>query len=120
MIPTAFCIDKAACMIYAGGLQTAKKPVTVKIEECSLSMSSGAKAKDLRIFDGERILRHFVPQNDIYGTILLQSCLLRKDFDFHRNSRPTVPLYADRRELLGFRNFFNSLPVCRKWFFDTL
>ena len=51
---------------------------------------------------------------------MLRSCLLRKDFDFHRNSRPTVPLYADRRELLGFRNFFNSLPVCRKGFFDSL
>ena len=49
-----------------------------------------------------------------------KSCLLRKDFDFRRNSRPTVPLYADRRELLGFRDFFNSLPACRKWFFDTL
>ena len=49
-----------------------------------------------------------------------KSCLLRKDFDFRRNSRPTVPLYADRRELLGFRNFFNSLPACRKGFFDTL
>ena len=51
---------------------------------------------------------------------MLQSCLLRKDFDFRRNSRPTVPLYADRRELLSFRNFFNSLPACRKRFFDTL
>ena len=51
---------------------------------------------------------------------MLQSCLLRKDFDFHRNSRPTVPMYADRRELLGFRDFFSSLPACRKGFFDTL
>ena len=51
---------------------------------------------------------------------MLKSCLLRKDFDFRRNSRPTVPLYADRRELLGFRNFFHSLPACRKGFFDTL
>ena len=50
----------------------------------------------------------------------MRSCLLRKDFDFRRNSRPTVPLYADRREFLGFRNFFNSLPACRKGFFDTL
>ena len=48
---------------------------------------------------------------------MLKFCLLRKDFDFHRNSRPTVPLYADRRELLGFRNFFYSLPACRKGFF---
>ena len=42
---------------------------------------------------------------------MLQSCLLRKDFDFLRNSRPTVPLYADRRELLGFRTF---LTVCQR------
>ena len=49
-----------------------------------------------------------------------KSCLLRKDFDFRRNSRPTVPMYADRRELLGFRDFFSSLPACRKGFFDTL
>ena len=52
--------------------------------------------------------------------ILLKSCLLRKNFDFHRNSRPTVLMYADRHELLGFRNFFNSLLACRKGFFDTL
>ena len=52
--------------------------------------------------------------------ISFQFCLLRKDFDFRRNSRPTVPLYADRRELLGFRDFFSSLPACRKGFFDTL
>ena len=31
-------------------------------------MSSRAKAKDLRTFDKEKILRHFVPQNDIYGS----------------------------------------------------
>ena len=51
---------------------------------------------------------------------MLKSCLLRKNFDFRRNSRPTVPLYADRRELLGFRKFFNSLPACRKGFFNAL
>ena len=28
-------------------------------------------------------------------------------------------MYADRRELLGFRDFFSSLPACRKGFFDT-
>ena len=32
-------------------------------------------------------------------------CLLRKVFDFLRNSRPTVPMYADGRELLVFRTF---------------
>ncbi len=32
-------------------------------------------------------------------------CLLRKDFDLLRNSRPTVPTYADGRELLVFRTF---------------
>ena len=37
---------------------------------------------------------------------MLQSCLLRKDFDFRRNSHSTVSLYADRHELLGFRDFF--------------
>ena len=46
-----------------------------------------------------------------FRTFQLKSCLLRKDFDFHRNSRPTVPMYADRRELLGFRNFFSSLII---------
>ena len=31
--------------------------------------------------------------------------LLRKNFDLLRNSRPTVPMYADGRELLVFRTF---------------
>ncbi len=31
--------------------------------------------------------------------------LFRKDFDLLRNSRPTVPMYADGRELLVFRTF---------------
>ena len=36
----------------------------------------------------------------------LKTSLLRKDFDLLRNSRPTVPMYADERELLVFRTFF--------------
>ena len=50
----------------------------------------------------------------------LKTSLLRKNFDLLRNSRPTVPMYADERELLVFRTFFCSLAACRKEFFDTL
>ena len=45
--------------------------------------------------------------------------LLRKNFDLLRNSRPTVPMYADGRKLLVFRTFC-SLSACRKGLFDTL
>ena len=38
----------------------------------------------------------------------LKTSLLRKDFDLLRNSRPTVPMYADERELLVFRTFSQS------------
>ena len=41
----------------------------------------------------------------------LKTSLLRKDFDLLRNSRPTVPMYADERELLVFRTFF---AVCQR------
>ena len=36
----------------------------------------------------------------------LKISLLCKDFDLLRNSHPTVPMYADERELLVFRTFF--------------
>ena len=45
-----------------------------------------------------------------------KSCLLRKDFDLLRNSRPTVPMYADGRELLVFRTFLQSASVSKKIF----
>ena len=41
----------------------------------------------------------------------LKTNLLRKDFDLLRNSRPTVPMYADGRELLVFRTFSQSVSV---------
>ena len=37
-----------------------------------------------------------------------KTCLLRKDFDLLRNSRSTVPMYADERELLVLRTFSQS------------
>ena len=45
--------------------------------------------------------------------------MLRKDFDLLRNSRSTVPMYADERELLAFRTFSQSGSVPKK-LFDTL
>ena len=42
--------------------------------------------------------------------------LLRKDFDLLRNSRPTVPMYADERELLVFRTFSQSGSVPKRVF----
>ena len=45
--------------------------------------------------------------------------MLRKDFDLLRNSRPTVPMYADGRELLVFRTFLQSVSVSKR-VFDTL
>ena len=42
--------------------------------------------------------------------------LLRKNFDFLRNSRPNVPLYADGRELLFFRTFLQSVSVSKRVF----
>ena len=61
----------------------------------------------------------------------LKTSLLRKDFDLLRNSRPTVPMYADGRELLVFRTFSQSVSVpplrhaalvkkVQKDFFDNL
>ena len=49
----------------------------------------------------------------------LKTSLLRKDFDLLRNTRPTVPMYADERELLVFRIFSQSGSVPKR-FFDTL
>ena len=49
----------------------------------------------------------------------LKTGLLRKNFDLLRNSRPTVPMYADGRELLVFRTFSQSGSVPKR-FFDTL
>ena len=45
-----------------------------------------------------------------------KKCLLRKDFDLLRNSRPTVPMYADGRELLAFRTFWQSVSVPKRVF----
>ena len=42
--------------------------------------------------------------------------MLRKDFDFLRNSRPNVPMYADGRELLVFRTFLQSVSVSKRVF----
>ena len=42
--------------------------------------------------------------------------MLRKNFDFPRNSRPTVPMYADGRELLVFRTFLQSVSVSKRVF----
>ena len=42
--------------------------------------------------------------------------LLCKDFDLLRNSRPTVPMYADERELLVFRTFLQSVSVPKRVF----
>ena len=39
-----------------------------------------------------------------------------KDFDLLRNSRPTVPMYADERELLVFRTFSQSFSVPKRVF----
>ena len=44
----------------------------------------------------------------------LKTGLLRKDFDLLRNSRPTVPMYADGRELLVFRTFSQSVSVPKR------
>ena len=46
----------------------------------------------------------------------LKTSLLRKDFDLLRNSRPTVPMYADERELLVFRTFSQSFSVPKRVF----
>ena len=46
----------------------------------------------------------------------LKISLLRKEFDLLRNSRPTVPMYADGRELLVFRTFSQSGSVPKKGF----
>ena len=46
----------------------------------------------------------------------LKTSLLRNDFDLLRNSRPTVPMYADERELLVFRTFSQSVSVPKKVF----
>ena len=46
----------------------------------------------------------------------LKTGLLRKDFDLLRNSRPTVPMYADERELLVFRTFSQSVSVSKRVF----
>ena len=46
----------------------------------------------------------------------LKTSLLRKDFDLLRNSRPTVPMYADERELLVFRTFSQSVSVPKRVF----
>ena len=46
----------------------------------------------------------------------LKTGLLRKDFDLLRNSRPTVPMYADERELLVFRTFSQSVSVPKRVF----
>ena len=39
-----------------------------------------------------------------------------KDFDLLRNSRPTVPMYADERELLVLRPFSQSVSVPKRVF----
>ena len=46
----------------------------------------------------------------------LKTSLLRKNFDLLRNSRPTVPMYADGRELLVFRTFSQSVSVPKRVF----
>ena len=46
----------------------------------------------------------------------LKTSLLRKDFDLLRNSRPTVPMYADGRELLVFQTFSQSFSVLKRVF----
>ena len=46
----------------------------------------------------------------------LKTSLLRKNFDLLRNSRPTVPMYADERELLVFRTFSQSVSVPKRAF----
>ena len=46
----------------------------------------------------------------------LKTGLLRKDFDLLRNARPTVPMYADGRELLVFRTFSQSVSVPKRVF----
>ena len=46
----------------------------------------------------------------------LKTGLLRKNFDLLRNSRPTVPMYADGRELLVFRTFSQSVSVPKRVF----
>ncbi len=46
----------------------------------------------------------------------LKISLLCKDFDLLRNSRPTVPMYADERELLVFRTFSQSGSVPKNSF----
>ena len=54
-----------------------------------------------------------VEDSKLYG---LKTSLLRKDFDLLRNSRPTVPMYADERELLVFRTFSQSVSVPKRVF----
>ena len=46
----------------------------------------------------------------------LKTSLLRKDFDLLRNSRPSVPMYADGRELLVFQTFSQSASVPKRIF----
>ena len=46
----------------------------------------------------------------------LKTSLLCKDFDLLRNSRPTVPMYADEREFLVFRTFSQSVSVPKRVF----
>ena len=46
----------------------------------------------------------------------LKTSLQRKNFALLRNSRPTVPMYADERELLVFRTFSQSVNVPKRVF----
>ena len=54
-----------------------------------------------------------VGDSELYS---LKTSLLRKNFDFQRNSRPTVPMYADGREFLVFRTFSQSVSVPKRVF----
>ena len=64
-------------------------------------------------FTIQRIFTHWISfaKDEDSKLYSLKTNLLRKDFDLLRNSRPTVPMYADERELLVFRTFF---AVCQR------
>ena len=82
-------------------LRLSKKSVIVKID---IHNSTGFYSLD------------FIYKSGYSKLYRLKTSLLRKDFDLLRNSRPTVPMYADERELLVFRTFSQSVSVPKRVF----
>ena len=94
------CITKRA-IPHGMALRLSKKSVIVKID---IHNSTGFYSLD------------FIYKSGYSKLYRLKTSLLRKDFDLLRNSRPTVPMYADGRELLVLRTFSQSGSVPKRVF----